>query len=109
MTSSRCSPLRLMIWAASRAFVFAQFLQKDIGESQNRRHWGANLMAHVRQEFALGPVGGFGLAAGFFQSLIGLPQGFRRLLSDCSALILWVMSMQNATAYLSVPLRRRPT
>ena len=50
-------------------FLRCQLVQEDIGEPQDCRHRCANLMAHVRQELALGPVGGFGLAAGFFQPL----------------------------------------
>jgi len=46
-----------------------QVLYKDIGKSQDRRHRSANLMAHVRQEFALGPVRGFGSEFRFSQFL----------------------------------------
>ena len=36
---------------------------EQIDMSENRRHWRANLVAHVGEEFALGAVGGFSAQA----------------------------------------------
>ena len=70
MTFRRCLPLRLMVRPDSMASSVAP-VQEDIGESQDCRHRGSILMAHVRQEFALGPVSSFGLIR-LFEPLIGL-------------------------------------
>ena len=60
MMFRRCSAVAFDDLGRFDGFLRCQVLQEDIGESQDCRHWGANLMAHVRQELALGPVGGFG-------------------------------------------------
>ena len=54
MISSRCSPLRLMVWAASQALrAGVGVSQQNVGKSENRRHGRANLVAHVGEKFAL--------------------------------------------------------
>ena len=68
MMPSRCLPLRLMVCTASSLLgCRRQIVREDVGVSQDGGHGGADLMAHVGQEFALGPVGGLGRAAGLNQ------------------------------------------
>ena len=44
--------------------------EQQVREAEDGSHWGADLVAHVGQEFTLGPRGGFGRDLGLFQRLV---------------------------------------
>ena len=56
MSSSRYSPLRLIVWAASTSSGLRRSAQQDVGEAEDGGHGRADFVAHVGQEFALGLV-----------------------------------------------------
>jgi len=50
---------------------------EHLRQAEHRIHGGADLVAHVRQELALGPGSRLRLRAEFLQCLFALPDGFR--------------------------------
>ena len=53
--------------------VLLLVLQEDVGETDDRVERRAQLMAHVGEELALGPVGSLGVLLGRDEILLGSP------------------------------------
>ena len=58
--------------AADLRALFWTFLEQHLGESQDGAHGRADLVTHVRQEFAFGLAGRLGGLPGFCQFALGL-------------------------------------
>src|SRR5450631_2250718 len=44
--------------------LFRTFLEQHVSKTQNRAHWSADLVTHIRQELALGSACGLGVFPG---------------------------------------------
>ena len=63
MMVSSASPLLRMVSAKSRCSAVELGVQQQAGHADDGVHRRADLVAHVGQEGALGPRGGFGFCA----------------------------------------------
>ena len=89
MSWMRYSPFRWMIVTASPLVEIA--FRQNLREAEDGRHRSANFVAHVGQELALGPVGGFcgfvGIRKGQVR-LDGLLEGAEQVVDVLSPLVL---------------------
>ena len=85
MIVSSASPLSRIVSANSRCSAFERRVEQQAAHADDGVHRRADLVAHRRQEGALGLVGGFGLGAGFLRlaEQRGVLNGDGRLPGEC--------------------------
>ena len=64
MMTSRLSAEPRIVRAKSVCSVSSRRVEQQVAEADHAVHRRADLVAHRREEFALGAIGGFGLVAG---------------------------------------------